>query len=176
MDDLRKFVHTIPRFPSSNKDFIASIPVELSTKHTREEIIQILSGLRKDSVTVDLAFYAGRQMDSCDWRPFIKAAFERNPVSVDFFKDMEVEKIYSILASWPDESIYEGSGMAMPDEVVNYQRGDGREKSITFLNILKSRHADINFEYHDKKILVKTGLHRFEFPAGNKPMIPTGLL
>jgi hypothetical protein len=176
MDDLRKFVRTIPRLPSLNKSFSHSTIVELTTNQTRDEIIQILSGLRKDSVTVDLAFYAGRQMDACDWQPFFKAAFERNPVSVDFFKELEVEKIYSILASWPDESIYEGNGMAMPDEVVNYRRGDGTEKVITFINILKSRHADIILENQSKKILVKTGQHRFEFPAGNKPLIPAGLL
>jgi hypothetical protein len=176
MDDLRKFIHTIPHLPSSNKHFSHSVPVVLSTRHTRDEIIRILSGLRKDSVTADLAFYAGRQMDSCDWRPYLKAAFERNPVSVDYFRDMEIKQVYSILSVWPGESIYEGNRMSMPDEVVNYKRGAGIEKAVTFINIVKSRHLDISLEYHEKKIILKTGHQRYEFPVENKPMIPVGMI
>jgi hypothetical protein len=176
MEDLRKFVHTIPRLPSSNKHFSPSVPVVLSVTNTRDEIIKIISGVRLDSVTADLAFYAGRQMDSCDWRPFLKAAFERNPVSVDFFKDMELDKVYSVLSCWPDESIYEGNGLAMPDEVVNYKRGEGFEKAITFINIAKSRHLDINLETINKKIILKTGHKRFEFPVTKNLMIPYGLV
>jgi len=176
MDDLRKFVHTLPHMPSANKHFSPSLPVVLSTTNTRDEIINIISGLRKDSITADLAFYAGRKMDSCDWRPFLKAAFERNPVSVDFFKDMEMNKVYSVLSCWPDESIYEGNGLAMPDEVVNYKRGEGFEKAITFINIAKSRHLDINLETINKKIILKTGHKRFEFPVTKNLMIPYGLV
>jgi hypothetical protein len=176
MEDLKKFVHTIPNLPSSNKHFSPSVPVVLSTANTREEIIKIISGLRKDSVTADLAFYAGRQMDSCDWHPFLKAAFERNPVSVDFFKDMEMDKVYSVLSCWPDESIYEGNKLAMPDEVVNYKRGEGIEKAITFINIAKSRHLDISLESISKKIILKTGHQKYEFPVTKNFMIPHGLV
>jgi hypothetical protein len=176
MDDLRKFIHTIPHLPSSNKHFSPSVPVVLSTRLTRDEIIRILSGLRKDSVTADLAFYAGRQMDSCDWRPYLKAAFERNPVSVDYFREMEIKQVYSILSVWPGESIYEKNRMSMPDEVVNYKRGAGVEKAVTFINIVKSRHLDISLEYHEKKIILKTGHQRYEFPVENKPMIPVGMI
>lgn len=176
MDDLRKFIHTIPHLPSSNKHFSPSVPVVLSTRLTRDEIIRILYRLRKDSVTADLAFYAGRQMDSCDWRPFLKAAFERNPVSVDYFREMEIQQVYSVLSGWPGESIYEGIRISMPDEVVNYKRGEGVEKAVTFINIAKSRHLDISLEYHEKKIILKTGHQRYEFPGVDKPMIPTGLI
>jgi hypothetical protein len=172
MDDLRKFVHTIPRLPSSNKTFSYIAPVILSTSQPREEIINALSGLRKLNTTVDLAFYAGRQMESCDWTPFMKAAFERNPVSVDFFKDMDLAKIHSVLTCWPDESIYEGNAMAMPDEVVNYRRGEGLEKAITFINVAKSRHLDIATEQHDKKIILKVEHQRFEFPLTKNLVIP----
>lgn len=176
MDDLRKFVHTIPRLPSSDKHFSSSSPVLLSTTQSRKEIIHYLSGLRKNSTTVDLAFYASRQMDTCDWRPFLKAAFERNPVSIDFFKDMDMAKVHSILTCWPDESIYEGNGMAMPDEVVNYKRGEGTEKAITLINIAKSRHFDITLEYHEKKIILKIEHHRFEFPLMKNLVIPRGVI
>jgi hypothetical protein len=111
-------------------------------------------------------------MDTCDWKPFFKAAFERNPVSVDFFKDMDLDKVYEVLTCWPDESIYEGNGIAMPDELVNFKRGEGTEKAITFINIAKSRHLEITSETHDKKILLKTGNQRFEFVAGKKVVLP----
>jgi hypothetical protein len=174
MEDLRKFVHTIPKLPSSNKHFSPSSPVTLSVNLTRDEIINVLSGLRNHSTTVDLAFYAGRQMDSCDWKPFLKAAFERNPVSVDYFREMEMDQVYSVLSGWPDESIYEGNGLAMPDEVVNYQRGEGIEKAITFINIAKSRHLNISTEQRDKKIILKIEHRKYEFPITNKPAFPSG--
>jgi hypothetical protein len=176
MEDLRKFVHTVPNLPSSNKVFSPSSPVMLSTTLTRDEIIKDLSCLRNHSTTADLAFYAGRQMDSCDWKPFLKAAFERNPVSVDYFREMEMDRVYSVLSSWPDESIYEGNGLAMPDEVVNYRRGEGIEKAITFANIAKSRHLDIIREHQDKKIILKIQNRRYEFQMTVKPVIPYGLL
>jgi hypothetical protein len=168
MDDLRKFVHTVPHLPSSNKLFSPSYPVTLSPLQSREEVKAVLSGIRKHSVTVDLAFYAGRQMDTCDWKPFLKAAFERNPVSMDYFSEMELDKVYQTLSGWPDESIYEGNGLAMPDEVVNYQRGEGIEKAITFANIAKSRHLDITREHSDKKVILKIDHRRFEFPFTKK--------
>lgn len=163
-DDLRKFVHTIPKLPSANKSFSPVHQIAISPVQSREEIITVLSAARKHSVTADLAFYAGRQMDSCDWKPFLKAAYERNPVAVDYFREMEMEQVYEILSGWPDGSIYEGNGVAMPDEVVNYQRGEGIEKAITFVNIAKSRHLEIIREHHDKKIVLKVAHHRFEFP------------
>jgi len=176
MDDLRKFIHTIPRLPSSNKVFTPSTPVILSTTQTREEIINSLSNLRKNSTTADLAFYAGRRMESCDWKPFFKAAFERNPVSIDFFKDMDMEKVYSVLSCWPDESIYSGNGMAMPDEVVNYKRGEGLEKAITMINVAKSRHIDVMLENSDKKVILKIEHRRFEFPVTKNLVVPQGVI
>ena len=113
---------------------------------SREDIIGILSSRRANDPTADLAFYAGRFMDSCDWKPFLKAAFERNPVSVDNFAGQSPDEIFSELRSWPGESIYEGNRLAMPDEVVNYKRGDGMEKAITLMNILKARHLGENIQ------------------------------
>jgi len=78
--------------------------------------------------------------------------------------------------AWPDESIYEGSGLAMPDEVVNYQRGEGTEKAITFVNIAKSRYLDIIREQQDKKIILKIQNRRYEFPMTKKLIIPHGLV
>jgi hypothetical protein len=176
MNDLRRFVHTNPKLPSSNKTFSSPHHFTISPYNSREEIIAAISGMRKEFVTADLAFYAGRQMDCCDWKPFLKAAFERNPVSVDHFREMELAQVYEVLSGWPDESVYEGNGIAMPDEVVNYCRGDGVEKAITFANIARSRHLDLIHENQEKKIILKTGHRRFEFPVSHKPVMPLGMI
>jgi len=140
--DLKKFVHLIPRIPSENKTFSLLRHFAISPLQPREEIIAILHSMRNSNPSADLAFYAGRFMDSCDWKPFFKAVFERNPVSIAYFKDKSPEEIYAELKSWPAESIYEGMRISLPDEVVNYKRGDGLEKAITLMNVLKSRQQD----------------------------------
>jgi hypothetical protein len=185
--DLKKFVHLIPRIPSENKSFsqghhlpatIVNLGGEprtashytISPFSTREEIICIISAMRAGNPTADLAFYAGRFMDSCDWKPFMKAAFERNPVSIDLFSEQSPDEIYSELKSWPDESIYEGNRLAMPDEVVNYKRGDGIEKAITLMNILKARHLgdQIHLTASGSGVKVKgQGIH-YEFSTMKK--------
>jgi hypothetical protein len=172
-DDLKKFLHTIPSLPSPNKYYNPQVPVSLSRSQTREEIIAYLSGIRKFSTVADLSFYAGRYMDSCDWQPFLKAAFERNPVSIDYFKDMEIEKIHAILTEWPDESIYEGNRPSLPDEVVNYRRGDGLEKAITLLNVAKALHLDTSLEQQGERIVIRTADRKFEFHSAKKLRIPS---
>jgi hypothetical protein len=168
MEDLRKFVHTIPRLPSSNKIFSPCHHVTMSPFNSREEIITLVQDARKQSVTADLAFYAGRHMGSCEWKPFLKAAYERNPVSVNYFGEMKIDEVYEVLSGWPDESIYEGNSLAMPDEVVNFQRGEGIEKAITFINIAKSRHLGIVMEQSENKIMLKIDHRKFEFPFTKK--------
>jgi hypothetical protein len=175
--DLKRFVHTVPRLPVTNKTFLpsqltstradelmsASVHHLLSSSASNKEVIDNLSSIRHLSTTADLAFYAGRYLDSCDWSPFLKAAFERNPVSVAFFKDCDLETTCFKLNEWPNESIYEGNRLALPDEVVNYQRGDGIEKAITFINIARSKHLNIEIEQRAAKIIVKTADRKFEF-------------
>ncbi|MCX6277175.1 MAG: hypothetical protein NT004_03640 [Bacteroidetes bacterium] len=172
--DLKKFIHTVPLLPGTNKTFLSSANYQLtnlptyqlllSPSQSREEIIASVTALRKSaSTTADLAFYAGRNMDSCDWKPFYKAAFERNPVSIELFREMDMEATYQKLQSWLDESIYEGNRLALPDEVVNYQRGDGIEKAITLINLARSRHIDCSFQQNQEQIHVKAGNGKFVF-------------
>ncbi len=147
-----------------------------SPPSTREEFISYLSALRHPasriphpaSEIIDLAFYAGRYMDSCDWEPFFKAAFERNPVSVEYFHDHDLEAAWSELTSWPSGSIYSENRMAMPDEVVNFKTGSGLEKVITFLNIARSRHLDITLEQQQDKLFVRIGEKKFQFRWNEK--------
>jgi hypothetical protein len=175
-DDLKKFAHTVPRLPSANKTFIPSHALNISPEQGREEIIDYLSSLRRLPRSIpsslagiaDLAFYAGRYMDSCDWKPFLKAVFERNPVSVAFFRDQELQTVYSELNKWPGESIYDGNRLALPDEVVNFWRGDGIEKALTLANIARSRHLEFSLEQHPGMVSIRQGDIRFDFPTGKR--------
>jgi hypothetical protein len=88
----------------------------------------------------DLAFYAARDMARADWSPVLKAALERSPVCIHGARDMTDEAVIQHLASWPAESIYDGTRVAQPDEVWNYGRGDGVEKALCLAAILKARH------------------------------------
>ncbi|MDP1623174.1 MAG: hypothetical protein Q8M08_12645 [Bacteroidales bacterium] len=113
----------------------------------------------------DLAFYTGRQMDTCDWTPFIKAAFERNPVSIAQFRDIAIAEVYDQLQAWTNDSIYDGSRLALPDEVVNFQRGDGLEKAITLANILKNRNTSqkLMMETCDGQVILRKDQQKFVF-------------
>ncbi|MDP4282392.1 MAG: hypothetical protein Q8867_09630 [Bacteroidota bacterium] len=161
--DFRKFIHTVPRLPSSNKQFTPDFPVKINPQDSREKIIAYLSSIRNNSVVADLAFYTGRHMNICDWRPFLKAAYERNPVSVEYFSEKDPEAIYHELQKWPGESIYDSNRLALPDEVVNFKHGDGLEKAITFMNVMKSRYISFHTETQGESISVKVNDQKFCF-------------
>ena len=136
---LFEFCHLEPRLPSRNKKFINSEPVNITTDMGREEIISILESLREKNTTADLAFYTYRDFSRTDWKPFIKAAVERNPVSIDGCKNLSDDEVIEFIKKMPEESIYDGSRVAQPDEVWNYRRGDGLEKAIFILNVFRKR-------------------------------------
>jgi hypothetical protein len=83
VDQLADFVHTEAKLPALEKNYLPSLPIEINVDQSREQIIDYLQTIRKSSPTADLAFYASRDMETCDWTPFIKAAVERNPVSLE---------------------------------------------------------------------------------------------
>ncbi len=169
--DLKKFVHTIPRLPSANKDFIPhSDEISISPVQSRAEIIGYLQSKRQQhspvfasGSVIDLSFYVGRYMDSCNWKPFFKAAFERNPVSLAYFHNKDLHEVYKELRSWPDKSIYEGNRLALPDEVVNFKRGDGIEKAVTLANVARSRKMEFSFWQKYEMIRLLIGENQFEF-------------
>lgn len=181
--DLRKFAITVPRLPDppltrpSTHQFVSSSvhQLKLSTDSSREEIIQHLSSQRSSSTVADLAFYAARRMDECDWEPFLKAAFERNPVSILYFRDKTPEQVFGELTGWPGESIYDGNRLALPDEVVNYKRGDGMEKTLVMLNILQSRSQACTAAQEGLKLLIRTESTTFEFHSSKSLAFPPGL-
>lgn len=144
-EDIKKFLVTEPRLPSDNRKFIRTPYPEINTGNSEEEIADEILSKADHSEMCRLALYAHRQMDRIDWLPFIKAAIERNPVSFDSLQSKNINEIYNIISRMPDNSIYEGKRLALPDEVWNFGRGDGIEKSILLAcNIAeKDREAEI---------------------------------
>jgi len=139
---LTDFVHIRPRLPGRQKSFKAVEPVKLSVDQSREEIIAQLQSRRQSNPTIDLAFYAYRDMDTCDWRPFVKAAIERNPVSLERAGSKPLDEVHAWLGQLESVSIYDGNRLAQPDEVANYGRGDGLEKAFLLANVLRRRDPD----------------------------------
>ena len=157
IDDLADFLHVEPRLPDEKKQYTTVEPIRIDPAWGREEIIDYLESIRDKNTTADLAFYAYRDMTRCNWRPFIKAAMERNPVSVEAHTDDSIELVYKQLSSLPNESIYEGPRLAQPDEVANYKTGDGLEKAFTLANILHRRAPEtaIDIVVDKSKVIVK---------------------
>jgi hypothetical protein len=111
---------------------------------SRLEIIDYLQSIRSNNTTADLAFYALRDMTKCSWLPFIKAAVERNPVSTEINKSKTIPEAYDYLCKMPGDSIYDSSRLAQPDEVANFNTGDGLEKAILLANVILHKNPDRN--------------------------------
>lgn len=143
VDELVDFLKIEPRLPNADKAYQSVEPIQIDPAWSREEVIDYLESIRDKNITADLAFYAYRDMTRCDWGPFIKAAIERCPVSIEKYADKSIEQVYSQLTALPYESIYDGPRLAQPDEVANYNTGDGIEKAFTLANILHKRKPDL---------------------------------
>ncbi len=161
---LADFVHIEPRLPGRQKSFKTVEPVELSVDQSREEIIAYLQSKRQGNPTVDLAFYAYRDMDTCDWRPFVKAAIERNPVSLEKASSSSIDEVRAWLEGLESASIYDGNRLAQPDEVANYGRGDGLEKAFLLANVMRRREPGRTLQLvadHDKIVVRGSGEFAF---------------
>ncbi len=146
VDELADFLHTDANLPASDKNFLPSEAIEVKVGQTRQEIIEYLESQREKNVTADLAFYAYRDMSSCQWDPFVKAAVERNPVSIRMTESMSIDQVYEWLGEMPDQSIYDGQRLAQPDEVANFRSGDGIEKAFLLANVIRDRDPSEGFE------------------------------
>ena len=164
VDELADFVHIEAKLPPSDKNFLPAEPIEISVEQSREQIIDYLQQVRRNNPTADLAFYSYRDMESCDWLPFVKAAVQRNPVSLQMAEAMSAEEIYAWLEQMKDDSIYDGRRLAQPDEVVNYKTGDGLEKAFLFANIIHGRSPKQVVEIiADKGQVILKGRHEHRF-------------
>jgi hypothetical protein len=166
--DLNDFVHIDPRIPDTDKNFTSSDRLEITTGNSRQEIIDLITGNRENSETAQLALYVYRQMDVIDWKPFIKAVVERNPVSFTDLNERTNYEVYSILKELPVESIYDGNRLALPDEVWNFKRGDGVEKAFLLAAFIlhNDKTATVTIGIDNKDVLLSCVNHQFRFISG----------
>jgi hypothetical protein len=136
--ELGNFLHVRPRLPDLQKQWLSAEILNLDNVMTRPEILEHISKESVNNEVALLSMYAYRQMDKIDWRPFIKAALERNPVSIGGLKGKTADQVYQLLLGMPGDSIYDGKRLAQPDEVWNFGRGDGIEKAFVLANFLQN--------------------------------------
>ncbi|MBN1392234.1 MAG: hypothetical protein JW947_05460 [Sedimentisphaerales bacterium] len=169
VDELADFIHIEAKLPSTDKNFVPSERIRIPVDYSREQIIDYLRQIRQSNTIADLAFYAYRDMETCDWVPFIKAAMERNPVSIQRVESMSLEQVLAWLNRMNNDSIYDGKRLAQPDEVANYKTGDGLEKAFLLANVIRQRNPAQNIEIVSEKngvILKGTNQYHFESDKG----------
>ncbi len=170
LKSLVRFCHTQPRLPdATQKLFSAShAPIQISVGDTREVIAQHLQSIRGRNPTAELALYAFRDLGCIAHEPFLKACMERNPVCQAATQDQTIEKIYEHLQHLAADSIYEGeTRLAQPDEVWNFQRGDGAEQAILLANILHARtKGPVRIEWTASSATVHGDAQQYVFSTG----------
>ena len=147
IEELRAFCRLEPRWPDAGqpKRFTAGPRIELAAGLSREEIIAALESQRAANPAADLAFYAFRDLARTDPRPFLKAAIERSPVCIEDSRTMDLSMVVACLREMADESIYDSTRAAQPDEVWNARRGDGFEKAVALAAVLHAKNPGAPF-------------------------------
>lgn len=163
---LQDFCRTTPRLPGEGKLFRETPAISLTTEMDRDQIIGYLESIRETNHTADLSFYAYRDLSRTDWAPFYKAAVERNPVSILGAEKLSGQEVIEVLAAMSNDSIYDGSRLAQPDEVWNYRRGDGLEKAICLLNIFKSRGRQVSIHTEEGYVVIAVQGEVLRWPSG----------
>ncbi len=128
--DIGVFTVTKPHLPPDDRQYVQEVYPELKVSDSRDEIIGKIKDLAATSEMALLSLYAYREMDLTDWRPFVKAAIERNPVSHIPLEGKTADEIFEVIGHLKNKSIYDSGRMAQPDEVWNFGRGDGAEKAF----------------------------------------------
>ncbi len=170
LERLAGFCNTDPRLPDIETKKFASgqEPLGISLEMTREEIIDRLEVVRERNDTANMALYAYRDLNRTEPWPFVVAAMQRNPVSIEGAREMETSDLVRKIREMSDESIYDGPGrLAQPDEVWNYGCGDGLEKAVLLANILHSRMPDeeVVIELSPDRAWLKVGQTGYEFSS-----------
>ncbi|HZY25298.1 MAG TPA: hypothetical protein VFE71_05690 [Bacteroidales bacterium] len=163
--ELSGFLSINPKIPDSDKNFILSDRLDITTDSSREAITDLIKSQRDNSETALLALYVYRQMDMIDWHPFVKASIERNPVSFTDLYEKNNYEVYSLLKELPIDSIYDGNRLALPDEVWNFKRGDGIEKAFMLADFIlhKDKSSSVSITIDGNQVLLSSGGHDFHF-------------
>ncbi|TAN37664.1 MAG: hypothetical protein EPN23_03885 [Verrucomicrobia bacterium] len=171
VEQLLGFARLEPRLPDlATKQPVVAPPLALAPTMPREAIIAHLAALRATHPVADLAFYAFRDLARCDAVPFLKAALERSPVSIKGAEKMSDAEVFQALENLPNESIYDGTRVAQPDEVWNYRRGDGLERALTLANIWKARHPQdaVRITSDGHTVHIHAGSHKVAWPTAKR--------
>jgi hypothetical protein len=165
--ELSDFIYIEPKIPDNRKNYIKSTVPLISADSGRDEIIDTITRLNGKSEVCTLSLYVYRQMDRIDWLPFIKAAIERNPVCFSDLDGKNIAEVYEVLGYMPDESIYDGKRLALPDEVWNFKCGDGIEKSLLLADFImkKDNSSLISIEIENRKVRLEYNGHLFHFKS-----------
>ena len=163
--DLTGFLHVQPRLPDANKMFIKGDPLTVQLDQNRQEIIELVTDKAAESEVALLSLYSFRKMDRIHWQPFIKAALERNPVSLNAMMGRSAEQVYHQISALPNESIYDGKRLAQPDEVWNFRRGDGLEKALVVANFLfnEIKPASLNLIVDRSRVILESDGTEYPF-------------
>lgn len=163
------FMYITPSLPSMDKDFRSVEPIRLDPSWSREQVIEYLQSIRRTNQTADLAFYAYRDMETCDWEPFVRAALYRNPVSIQLSDCLSTDDVCRWLGTMVNESIYDRKRLAQPDEAVNFRRADGVEKAFILANIIRNNTPGMEVEIiidHENVIVKADKEYRFVSSKG----------
>jgi hypothetical protein len=170
IDRLRRFCCVDPRLPDAKskvfRPYGKSLGIDAGMG--RDQIIECLESARNGNSMAEMAFYAYRDMNRTESGPFIVAAIQRNPVSIEGAKSMDDDEVARKISGMPTESIYDETGrLAQPDEVWNYGRGDGVEKALLLANILRSRKPEekITVEVSPGKAVCRIGAKDYTFTS-----------
>lgn len=165
--EMVSFISTDPKIPDSEKEYLPTEMLNISTDDNREKIITRIHRHAKKSETGLLAMYVYRDMEFINWMPFVKAAIERNPVCFEGLEGKKPEEVFDILRKMDDESIYDGKRLSLPDEVWNFRRGDGIEKALLMADFLhhsdKSRETIIDIT--GKKVILSHSGKSYQFSS-----------
>jgi hypothetical protein len=172
--ELKDFIFIDPKIPVPEKDYISTARLNISSNNSREEILSLINKSAASSDQALLTLYVYRQMNKIDWLPFIKAAFERNPVCFNDLGGKTNEEVFSILQNLPNSSIYDEDRLALPDEVWNFRQGDGIEKALLLTDFMvhtdNSKEILIKIEKNKVSVTIQGGIFRF---VSNKNMSKT---
>jgi len=163
--DIREFIITEPRLPSADREFEPETHPQISVTDSRDEIISKIRSLAGVSEMALLTLYVYRDMALTDWKPFVKAAIERNPVCHADLGGRDAEEIYSLINELTNESIYGPGRLAQPDEVWNFRRGDGTEKAFLMADALvfNDPGAEVEIIVEDDQAVVGYNHRHFRF-------------
>ena len=166
--DLSLFIVIEPRLPEDAKNYLTTGTPEITVDDTREKIINKIHKFAGKSELALLSLYVYRQMDMTDWLPFVKAAIERNPVCFNDLNGKSIKEVSVIIEKLPDESIYDGQRLALPDEVWNFCRGDGIEKAFLLADFIirKDPFAGLSISIDHKSVILNHAGINYPFRSG----------